>query len=82
MKSSHDLAKLLLTLPDMPIATHAHNHTFISDTESNGFKIGRLETSNGPHLIIGNISKLNINRPSWWVSEMYLGKVPEEWSKW
>lgn len=82
MKSSHELAKLLLSLPDMPIATHANNHTFISSTVGCGFKIGRLETHDGPHIVIGNISKLNINKPNWYISEMYLGKVPEEWPKW
>lgn len=25
--TSHELAKLLLTLPDLPVATHANNHT-------------------------------------------------------
>ena len=82
MKSSHELAKLLLSLPNMPIATHANNHTFMSNGDQCGFKIGRLESSFGPHIVIGNISKLNINKPNWWISEMYVGKVPEEWEKW
>ena len=82
MKSSHELAKLLLAMPDMPIAIHAHNHTFISNSEKHGFKIGRLETEYGTHIVIGNITRLNIDRPRMWISEMYLGDVPKEWPKW
>lgn len=83
MKSSHELARLLLTLPDMPVATHANNHTFVS-AEIGRFRIGKLETPFGPHLVIGNMTQLNINYPALYVSQVYDGgvEIPNEWKKW
>ena len=80
--TSHELARMLLTLPDIPIATHANNHTYMSGIErvSHGaLKVGRLHTYGGDHLVIGNISKRNINKPNWYVVEMYVGDATEEW---
>lgn len=79
---SHDLAKLLLTLPNLPVATHAHNHTYSShgDAGSHGkLKVGLLKHYSGDHIVIGDISKLNINKPNWYVTEMFHGNAPEEW---
>ena len=80
--NSHDLARLLLTLPDLPVATHAHNHTYMSgfDGSSHGpMKIGRLHTYGGDHIVIGDISKRKINAPNWHITEMLHGDAPEEW---
>lgn len=79
---SHELAKLLLTLPDLPIATQAMNHTYASlgDTFSHGsLKVGLLKHYSGEHIVIGDISKKNINKPNWYITEMYLGDAPDEW---
>ncbi len=32
--TSHELARLLLTGPDLPVATHANNHTYNSEDHS------------------------------------------------
>lgn len=82
--NSHELARLLLTLPDLPVATHAHNHTYASleDAGSHGpLKVGLLEHCAGQHIVIGDISKLNINYPNWWVVTMFHGDAPQEWGE-
>lgn len=83
--TSHELARLLLTMPDLPVATHAMNQTYISAAHriSHGsLKIGILESYAGQHIIIGDISKRNLNRPNWGVSQMLHGEAPEEWLRW
>jgi len=80
--NSHELAKLLLTLPDLPVATHANNHTYKSgnDVNSHGqLKVGLLETYGGQHIVIGNMSRMNINKPNWFISSMLHGEAPQEW---
>jgi catabolite regulation protein CreA len=79
---SHDLAKILLDSPNLPIATHAKNHTYMSgiDAESHGVcKVGLLHTYGGDHIIVGNISKRNINGVNWHVTNMIHGDAPQEW---
>lgn len=80
--NSHELAKILLSLPDLPVATHANNHTYASygDRGSHGpLKVGLLKHYSGDHIVIGDISKRNINKPNWYVTEMFHGDAPEEW---
>jgi hypothetical protein len=78
--NTHDLARLLLTLPDLPVATHAHNHTYMTGASHSGaLKIGLLQTYGGDHIVIGNISKRNINGPNYYVTKMLHGDAPEEW---
>jgi hypothetical protein len=78
--TAHELAKVLLDNPDLPIATHADNYTYMSGMESAGsFKVGVLHTYGGDHIVIGNISKRNINGANWHVTSMIIGDVPEEW---
>lgn len=82
--TSHELARLLLTMQDLPVATHADNHTYMSGLghQSHGpLKIGRLHTYSGDHIVIGNISKRNINKPNWYVVEMLHGDAPDEWTR-
>lgn len=82
--TSHELARLLLTFPDLPVATHANNHTYMSELDKNShgpLKIGLLETYGGQHIIVGNISKRNINSLNWHISEMLHGEAPEEWER-
>jgi len=76
--NSHDLARLLLTLPDLPVATHAHNHTYASggDGGTHGpLKVGLLKHYSGDHIVVGNISKMDINPPNWYVSAMFYGEA-------
>lgn len=81
--NSHELANLLLSAPDLPVACHALNHTYMSGLHSSShgpLKIGLLETYGGQHIVIGNISKRSINAPNWYVSQMLHGEAPEQWS--
>jgi hypothetical protein len=80
--NTHELARLLLSLPDLPVATHARNETYGSamDASSCGpLKIGLLKTYVGDHIVIGDISRMNLNAPNWFVSEMLHGDAPWEW---
>ena len=79
---SHDLARLLLNFPDLPIAVHALNHTYLSAANqlSHGpIKVGMLNSYAGDHIVIGNISKKNINPPNYSISKMLHGEAPDEW---
>jgi hypothetical protein len=70
--NSHTLAKLLLKLPDFPVATQANSATYMSGINTHGnLKVGLLHTYFGNHIIIGNISKLKLNAPNWYVTELY-----------
>lgn len=82
--NSHKLAEILLLAPDLPIATHANNHTYMSgiDKLSHGpLKIGVLETYGGQHLVLGNIHDPDINPPNWYVSRMIDETTPERESE-
>jgi len=82
--SSHELARLLLELPDLPVAVHANNATYssASDGKSHGeLNICLLSHYAGEHIVIGNISKRNINGLNWRVKEMFVGDAPEEWTR-
>jgi len=79
--NSHDLAKILLKLPNLPIATHAHNNTYMSKTNARShgpLKIALLKTYGGDHIVIGDISIKNINPPNWYITNVYVGEIPNE----
>lgn len=76
---SHQLARILLRHPNLPVATIANGHTFHSGVDEEHLKIGILDHYTMDHIIIGNISKRNINKPNWFVREMIHGEAPEEW---
>jgi len=72
--TTHELAKLLLTLPDLPVATSAKGHLYIGATDSGShgsLKVGRLHTYAGDHIVIGE--SVNDNRPNWYVAEVLHG---------
>jgi len=81
--TSHELAKILLAAPDLPVATHALNRTYMSAVDSiccGDLKVGILQTYGGEHIVIGNIGKKNINPPNWYVSSIIHGNdTPDEW---
>lgn len=84
--TSHELARKLLSFPDLPVATHANNHAFMSGEykicDYEGLKIGLLELNSGTgpqHIIIGNMTRRNLNKPNWYISKMLEGEAPEEW---
>lgn len=64
--TSHELARKLLELKDLPVSTHANNHTYdsgddfewqdcfrvVEETKEDAMK----ENANGPRIVIGNLS--------------------------
>lgn len=76
--TTHELARILLKNEDLPIATHANNHTYMSkaDAFTHGkVRIGVLETYSGPHVVIGNFSRTDLNSPNWYVSKLIHGDL-------
>lgn len=79
---SHALARKLLEMPDLDVAMYANGHVYCSAADRNThglLKIGVLEHYAGQHIVVGNISKMNINKPNWFVSKMLYGKARKEW---
>lgn len=74
---SHELARLLLTMPDLPIATHANNHTYMSAGSHRGRTCIGILTLGGDneHIVIGNFQDCDINAPNWYVDEVLHGKA-------
>lgn len=76
--TSHELAQVLLDAPDLPIATHTDNHTWISKAHSGGeVRVAILESYAGQHIIIGNMSTKNLNPPNWVISKILVGEPLE-----
>ena len=76
---SHDLAKILLAGPDLPIATHANNHT--ADGR-NTVRVGIMKSFDGEYNVcIGNLSRRHINYPNdHIIAEIDGGdELPENW---
>lgn len=76
--NSHDLARLLLSLPDLPIATYAHGYVYASvgDRTSHGtLKVGRLHHYAGDHLVLGDMYRRDINYPNWYMTDLYHGEL-------
>lgn len=71
-------------LPDLPVATHALNSSYFSEADKMSMgelKVGIVEHFAGRHLIIGDISKRNLNGANWRITEMLIGSAPEEWNQ-
>lgn len=75
-----ELIKTLETCPpDMPVATHANNHTYASDPGADGethgaCRVAILDHYAGDHVVIGNMSSEDLNPPNWFVSEWLDGQ--------
>ncbi len=81
-RTVRDLIEILSRCdPDLPIATHANNHTFMVTTNGS-LRVGLLHTYAGDHVVIGNISKLDINGRNYHVAELLDGgpDVPRDWT--
>jgi hypothetical protein len=75
MKTVEDLIKILQKLPPtLPIATHANNHTYMSGNDDGSLKVALLKTYGGDHIIIGNFYKRNLNKPNWYITEVFEGE--------
>jgi len=64
-----DLIKILETVDqELPIATHANNHSYFSvaDEQSHGkLKISLCHNYSGNYILIGNQSAKNLNASNW-----------------
>lgn len=60
--NSHSLAKLLLEMPNIPIATFANNHIFLSETLGIEFKPFIIGSYAGDHIVIGNCWRQDIDK--------------------
>ncbi len=76
--TTHELAHLLLTLPDLPVATHANNHDWFS-RDCGGMTVARTRHYTGEHIQLGNISRRMTNAPNWLVLESYNRDLPNHW---
>jgi len=71
--TSHELARLLLTLPDLPVATSAHGHVYSEEMHrsSHGpLEFGRLHTYAGEHLVVGNMVEYIRNKPNYYTTDI------------
>lgn len=78
---SHELARLLLELPDLPVATHALNNTWADGERTDSMRVGLLSHYAGDHIIVGDISRMNLNSPNYFVSKMFHGEARWDWWK-
>lgn len=75
--TSHELAHILLAQPDLPIATHANNHTASIEDR---MRVGFLHSWRGDAILIGNFSRMNVNYPNEYVTQMIHGNIPKDWT--
>lgn len=70
---SHELARLLLTLPNLPIATSAHGCVYSEEmsARSHGpLTIGVMSSYAGDHIVIGDMVELINNGANWRTKEV------------
>jgi hypothetical protein len=70
---SHDLAKLLLEIPNLPMAVLAHGHLYSASANqvSHGpLQTGILRHYAGPHIIVGNMLDCIQPHDNWSVEEI------------
>jgi hypothetical protein len=79
LMTSHDLARLLLTLPELPIATVGTGSPYLisADLLSHGpLKVGVLGTYVGDHLVVGPMLEYTCNnKPNWFVKTILYPKA-------
>lgn len=78
---SHKLARLLLSLPDLPMATRANGHVYSShdDGYSHGpLMVGRWERGATPHLVIGNMIGYGLDAEACLKEVYFAGEGREE----
>jgi hypothetical protein len=79
------LAKEEPELLDLPLATHALNHTYSSGGDAlwSNFRVVVLHHYTGDHLAMGDFSKRMVNHPNYYVTREVDGykRIPDEWWK-
>lgn len=84
--TSHELAKILLENEDMLVATHANNHTYAEKGlwGKNEFRVAILKkkfhSDSERFIIIGNVTRKEINAPNEVVVDEIYGRIPDNWS--
>ena len=76
--NTHELAEYLLELPDLPIATHAMGHTYLSkaDAYSHGeLTIALMDTHSDHYIVLGHMLYKNRVGSNETILEVYKGKV-------
>ena len=78
--TTHKLAKILLKSDDLPVATSANNHEFMSGAEVMGqpretLKVGVIHNYDGDYILIGNFSYRHTEKDNWHVKKMICGEV-------
>lgn len=76
-----DLIKILEQCdPEMPVATHANNHTNTNDF----CRVCLLQNGSKNYIIIGNVGRKNLNWPNEFIiKELDNGnKIPKDYPKW
>jgi hypothetical protein len=69
--TSHELARLLLKEPDLPVAVCAMGHAYLSavDLDSHGpLQVGLMESYGGRHIAIGDALRRVNNGANWKVT--------------
>lgn len=75
-----ELIEILKTCdPELEIATHANNHTFIGKD----CRVCLLNAYGEHRVVIGDVSKKDINSPNWFIEkELDNGpKIPDQWPR-
>lgn len=76
--NSHELARFLLQLPDLPVATHANNHDYFSN-QLHKLRIGLAHHYSGQYILIGNFDRRELNPPNWYVEKVLVGYISEDY---
>lgn len=83
--TSHELARALLIVPDLPVAIHAMGHTYHSrcDKGSHGaMSIAHLHHWGGDTIVIGNYdsSEIGVVKANEYPKYIYIRDTPHDWS--
>jgi hypothetical protein len=73
--TSHELARILLANDDLPIAVHANNNTAFDEGDDEMI-VALLQSYLGPHILVGNPWKRDINPPNWEITKTIYGYLP------
>lgn len=78
--NAHELARILLQGPDLPVAVHANGYNYASGLNADAHTHGRLVVAvmhhySGAHICIGNLYKSLVNAPNWYITSVIHGHI-------
>lgn len=77
---SHDLARFLLALPDLPVATHACNHSdFALEHDPTRMRVTLCRHYTEPHVMIGYVTRRKLNFPNYWITDSLGAPLANDW---